>query len=606
MLSTVGSTSADSASPETGALEGIEGGYAYKRQRSVSLVHVRALRYTRSTELFLELQILGFVPQTGTSLKLALLDIGVRRLVVLEEKGDFRFVVLGHDTLSEQVRDNVSLLQHSRFPQAYNRVAANHLVHMPSESARSASPPSSTLGTDRQARMIPFIVGCALFMQMLDSTVVATALPAMATALDSTVVRLNLAITAYLLAVAVFVPISGWAADRYGARRVFMAAIALFVLSSMACATSQSLTHLVIARIVQGIAGAMMVPVGRIILLRVVPKQDLLKAMSFLSIPALLGPIIGPPLGGFMVTYMSWHWIFLINIPIGIIGIMLVRRHVPEIREASAPRLDWSGFLLSAVCLATLVSAFEALGHSLFPPAAVVGLACVGMVCGFLYVRHAKRVQHPILDLTLMREPSFAISVLGGNLCRFAVGAMPFLLALQLQVGFHMTPLSAGLITFASAAGALLMKFVATPIIQRFGFRQVLTINAMLTGVFIIACATFTATTPIWLMIGILLIGGFFRSLQFTAVNTLTYADMSPERMSRASSFAAMAQQLGISLGVGVAAVTLNLSMASRGETTIAVSDIMIAFVVIGVLCSLSTLSFRRLAPTAGELLQRS
>lgn len=442
-------------------------------------------------------------------------------------------------------------------------------------------------------------------MQMLDSTVVATALPAMAQALNSTAVRLNVAITSYLLAVAVFVPVSGWAADRYGARRVFMAAIGLFTLSSVACAVSQNLTHLVLARIVQGMAGAMMVPVGRIILLRVVPKQDLLKAMSFLSIPALLGPVIGPPLGGFMVTYMSWHWIFLINIPIGAIGIWLVRRYVPEIREASTPRLDWPGFLLSAICLATLVSAFEALGHSLIPPAAIVGLAAVGLLCGVLYVRHANRAEHPILDLTLMREQTFAISVLGGNLCRFAVGAMPFLLAVQLQIGFDMTPFAAGMITFASAAGAMLMKFVATPIVQHFGFRRVLTVNAILTGIFIIACAAFTANTPIWLMIGILLLGGFFRSLQFTAINTLTYADMTPERMSRASSFSAMAQQLGISLGVGVAAVTLNLSIAARGADRVSITDVMIAFIVVGVLCSASTLSFRRLSKNAGAQLQR-
>lgn len=475
---------------------------------------------------------------------------------------------------------------------------------MPADSVAPASSPPPSPDAARAARMIPFIVGCALFMQMLDSTVVATALPAMAQSLQTTAVRLNVAITSYLLAVAVFVPVSGWAADRYGARRVFAAAIALFTLSSIACAMSHSLAQLVAARVVQGMAGAMMVPVGRIILLRVVPKQDLLKAMSFLSIPALLGPVIGPPLGGFMVTYMSWHWIFLINIPIGIVGIALVRRYVPEIREASTPRLDWLGFLLSAVCLATLVSAFEALGHSLVPPLVVTGLALVGLACGGLYVWHARRAAHPILDLTLLREPTFAISVLGGNLCRFAVGAMPFLLAVQLQVGFGLSPFSAGLITFASAAGALLMKFVATPIVRHFGFRRVLTVNAVLTGLFIMACAAFTPGTPVWLLIGILLVGGFFRSLQFTGVNTLTYADIAPERMSSASSFAAMAQQLGISLGVGVAAVTLNISMAVRGADQFATGDAMVAFVVIGVLCAASTLSFRRLAPQAGAQLQ--
>jgi len=458
----------------------------------------------------------------------------------------------------------------------------------------------------KAARMIPFIVGCALFMQMLDSTVVATALPAMALALHSTPVRLNVAITSYLLAVAVFVPISGWAADRYGARRVFVAAIALFTLTSIACALSQNVTQLVLARVVQGIAGAMMVPVGRIILLRIVPKQDLLKAMSFLSIPALLGPVIGPPLGGFMVTYMSWHWIFLINIPIGILGIALVMRHVDEIREENTPGLDAWGFVLSSVCLASLVSGFESLGRGQMPVWMQLTLLAVGLLCGLLYVRHSRHAAHPIIDLSLLRIPTFSISTLGGNLCRFAVGGMPFLLAMLLQVGFGLSPFEAGMITFASAAGALLMKFVATPIVVRFGFRRVLTINAVLTGAFIIICATFTPSTPGWLMTVLLLVGGFFRSLQFTGINTLAYADIPSERMSSASSFAAMAQQLGITLGVGVAAVTLNLSMAIRGGAHLVVGDVIVGFLVIGAICVLSVLSFRRLSPDAGAQLNQA
>ena len=477
---------------------------------------------------------------------------------------------------------------------------------MSAESAAAVSIPTSSPTAARAARMIPFIVGCALFMQMLDATVVATALPVMAHALGSTPVRLNIAITSYLLSVAVFVPVSGWAADRYGARRVFIAAIGLFTLSSVACALSQNLTHLVLGRIVQGMAGAMMVPVGRIILLRTVPKHDLLKAMSSLSIPALLGPVIGPPLGGFMVTYMSWHWIFLINIPIGVLGITLVLRYVQEIRETATPRLDWPGFLLSALCLAALVSAFEALGHGLMPPAMLAVLTAAGLLCGALYVRHARRAAHPILDLSLMRIPTFAISTLGGNLCRFAVGATPFLLAMLLQVGFGLTPFAAGMITFASAAGAMLMKFVATPIVQHFGFKRVLTVNAVLAGLFVAICATFTPATPVWLMITILLVGGFFRSLQFTGVNALTYADISPEQMSRASSFAAMAQQLGVSLGVGVAAVTLNISMAWRGADTLAVNDVISGFIVTGLLCAASVFSFMRLPPGAGAHLNRN
>ncbi|VFR22306.1 Multidrug resistance protein B [plant metagenome] len=468
----------------------------------------------------------------------------------------------------------------------------------------SDAPAPRAVDPQRAARILPFIVGCALFMQMLDATVVATALPAMAQALNTTPVRLNIAITSYLLAVAVFVPISGWAADRYGARRVFLAAIGLFALSSAACALSQDISQLVAARVVQGLAGAMMVPVGRAIMLRTVPKHELLRAMSFLSVPALLGPIVGPPLGGFLVTYASWHWIFLINIPIGILGMLLVLRHVPEIRDEAAPPLDLIGFILSAACLALLVTAFEGIGHGSFAPPVLAAIVAGGLACGFLYGWHARRAAAPILDLTLMRLLTFAISTLGGNLCRFTVGATPFLLAMLLQVGFGMTPFAAGMITFAGATGALLMKFVAAPILRRFGFRQVLIVNAVLTGVFVIACALFSPSTPAWVMISVLLVGGFFRSLQFTAVNTLTYAEIDSGRMSQASTFSAMAQQLGISLGVGVAAVTLNLSMSARGASQLVASDVIVGFIVIGALCCASALSFMRLPRQAGEQLQ--
>ncbi|MBV6306429.1 DHA2 family efflux MFS transporter permease subunit [Candidimonas humi] len=454
--------------------------------------------------------------------------------------------------------------------------------------------------------MIPFIVGCALFMQMLDSTVVATALPVMAGSLDSTPVKMNVAITSYLLATAVFVPISGWAADRFGAKRVFIAAILLFTLSSVGCAMSHNLTELVIARVVQGMAGAMMVPVGRIILLRKVPKTELLKAMSFLSLPALLGPVIGPPLGGFLVTYASWHWIFLINVPVGALGIALILHYVREDYPVAKPRLDWLGFILSGICLAALVSGFEAIGHSSLSIGNLLMLVGTGLVCGVLYVWHAGHAEYPIIDLSLLRTPTFAIATLGGNLCRFAVGATPFLLALLLQVGFGLTPFSAGLITFTSAAGAMLMKLVATPIIQRFGFKRVLIFDAVVAGAFVALCGLFRADTPVWIMVAILLVGGFFRSLLFTAVNTLTYADISSENMSRASSFAAMAQQLGISLGVGFAAVTLNLSMLARGADHLALPDLVLGFSVIGLLTALSILSFRRLATDAGNHLNQN
>ncbi|OXR50806.1 MFS transporter [Pusillimonas sp. T2] len=470
----------------------------------------------------------------------------------------------------------------------------------------SSTPSPHLSNRERTAiRMIPFIVGCALFMQMLDATVVATAIPAMAAALQTTPVKMNVAITSYLLALAVFVPISGWAAERFGARKVFIVAILLFSAASVACALSQSLPQLVVARLFQGLAGAMMVPVGRIIMLQRTPKEDLLKAMSFLAMPALLGPIIGPPLGGFLVTYASWHWIFLINVPVGALGIYLILKYIRPDLPAHTRPLDWLGFALSGIALATLVWGFESIGNTDATRTHTLGLLATGTICGLFYVWHARHHPHPILDLSLLRIPSFAISVLGGNLCRFTVGATPFLLAILLQVAFDMSAFAAGLISFTGAAGALLMKFIATRVIETFGYKNVLTINALISGAFTAACALFEATTPFWIMVTILAVGGVFRSLQFTAVNTLTYAQLTSAQMSKASTFAAMAQQLGISLGVGCAALIMNVSMNARGATTLAQDDVAWAFAAIGAMTALSFFSFIRLPANAAEQLHQ-
>ena len=452
--------------------------------------------------------------------------------------------------------------------------------------------------------MIPFLVGCALFMQMLDSTIVATALPAMAVALDTDPVHLNIAITSYLLAVAVFVPISGWAADRFGARRVFIVAICIFTLSSLTCALSVSVLQLVISRTLQGVGGAMMVPVGRIILLRSYPKHELLKAMAFLSLPALVGPIIAPPLGGFLVTYASWHWIFLINVPIGAIGVRLVMLHIREFEpDGKDHPLDVLGFLLSASFMAALVGGFASLGRPGVPLWSSMAIIVFGIMSAVVFVWHARRHADPILDLSLLNIPTFEISTLAGNLCRFTIGATPFLLAMLLQVGFGLSAISAGLITFVGAVGAMMMKFTAPPILKRWGYRRVLMVNAVLTGAGVLCCAGFTPTTPMAAMLGVLLMGGFFRSLQFTALNTLAFADIPHERMSRASSFAAMTQQLSVSLGVGIAAGTLNVSMALRGGAALAVTDVVAGFIVIGLLCALAAIMFRRLPEHAGRTL---
>ncbi|AWB35893.1 MFS transporter [Orrella marina] len=453
--------------------------------------------------------------------------------------------------------------------------------------------------------MVPFIVGCALFMQMLDATVIAIALPAMATEFAVPAVRLNTAITAYLMAAAVFVPICGWAADRFGARRVFVTSIVIFTVSSAGCASASTVADLVGWRIVQGIGGAMMVPVGRLIMLRTVAKHELLRAMAFLSLPALMGPVLGPPVGGFLVTYASWHWIFLMNLPIGILGIFMSLRYIAaQANETTDKPLDLLGFLLSATCMATLVAAFELMASRALPPVWIGLMILTGIACGYLYKGHAQRHANPIIDLTLLNIPTFKESVLGGNLCRFTIGATPFLLALLLQTGFGMSAMSAGLITFASALGAMAMKFCAPPILKQWGYRRVLMVNSVITGATMALCATFTSTTPVWLMIGILLVSGFFRSLQFTAINTLGFADIPQSKLSVASGFSAMAQQLGISVGVAVAALVINTSMSLNAHEIPATSDITLGFIVIGLICALGALFFMRLPASAGEILQ--
>ncbi len=453
---------------------------------------------------------------------------------------------------------------------------------------------------DRPARLVPFIIGCALFMQMLDATIIAMALPAMAATFGVDPLRLNLAITSYLLTVAVFVPLSGWAADRLGARRVFVMAIGLFAFSSLLCGISQTLWQLIGARVLQGIAGALMVPVGRIVLLRSVPKTQLMRAMAFLSLPALLGPVLGPPIGGFIVTYASWRWVFLINLPIGILGIALVLRYIIEPPRPPARPLDLPGLLLSGISLASLVLSFEVLGHRLLPWYGTLGLFATGVAAGWAYVWHARRTPHPVLDLSLLRIPTFSVATLGGNLSRLAIGALPFLLTMQLQLVFGLSPFAAGMVSFAGAAGALLMKLTAEPIIRRLGFRRTLMTNAVLSGAGVAVLALFDAATPSSVLIGVLLVAGFLRSLQLTGVNTLTYADIGPERMSQASSLASVAQQLGVSLGVGIAAFVLNMSLTLRGGQSLSGIDVGAGYVVIGLLVMASWFAFRQLSPTAG------
>ena len=448
--------------------------------------------------------------------------------------------------------------------------------------------------------LIPLIVACALFMENLDSTVLATSLPAIAHDFGESPVRLSFAITSYLFSLAVFIPISGWVADRFGARNVFRGAIVVFLTGSILCGLSSSLWQMVAARMLQGLGGAMMVPVGRLVLLRSVAKADLVSAMAWLTVPALIGPVIGPLIGGFITTYFHWRWIFWINVPIAILGLTLVTLFIPAVREPRPPAFDAAGFALAAAGLVGLMFGFETIGRDIVPGWASALLLVLGLAGMALFVRHAARIAHPVLDLRLLEVRTFRASVTGGFLFRMGIGALPFLLPLLLQAGFGLNAFQSGQLTFAAALGALSMKLVAKPILRRFGFRRVLLANAALSAVSLAAIALFRPDTPHAVVLVVLLIGGFFRSLQFTSINTLGYADIDPQRMSRATSFASMAQQLSLSAGVATGAILLHLTMAARGGGALQASDFEPAFLAVGACAALSALVYLHLPGNAG------
>ncbi len=449
-------------------------------------------------------------------------------------------------------------------------------------------------------RVIPLVVASALFMENTDGTVIATSLPAIAADLGEDPVILKLAFTTYLLALTVFIPISGWCADRFGARNVFRAAIAVFTLGSIACGLSTSLDGLIAARALQGIGGAMMVPVGRLIILRTVSKAEMVSALATLTIPALLGPLLGPPLGGFITTYFHWRWIFWINVPVGILGLVMATMYMPNIREEGVPPLDAIGFVLSGIGLSALVFGATVLGRDVLPAYGAPALIAIGLVLTALYVWHARRARNPILDLRLLDIPTYRSGTLGGSLFRIGVGAVPFLLPLMLQLGFKMTPFQSGSLTCAAALGALTMKFTATRILKNYGFRSVLVVNGLVSAATLGVQGLFTPESSHLLILAVLLAGGFFRSLQFTALNALSYSDVPPREMGTATSLYSVAQQLSLAAGIVVAASVLEFAQYLRGDLMLTVNDFAYAFFAVAIVSALSVFSHLRLAPDAG------
>jgi EmrB/QacA subfamily drug resistance transporter len=427
-------------------------------------------------------------------------------------------------------------------------------------------------------QVIPWIVACALFMQSLDSTAIATAVPVMAKSLGVAPVQLSAAITAYVLSAAVFLPASGWAADRYGSRTVFALAIVIFTSASVVCGATNDLLSLILARVLQGIGGSMMVPVGRLVLLRAIPREQLVSAMARMTMPALVGPALGPLIGGFLATYASWRWIFYVNIPIGLLGVVLTLKLIPNFKEERhiVGRFDVVGCLLSGAALGTFVFGLESIGRSGVSFLIVGVLLATGLISGVLYLLWARRSVNPVLDVGLFGHPTYAACIGGGALFRMSAGAVPFLMPMLLQVGFGLTALASGSITFASALGAIISKPFTQRLLRHLGFRRVLIGNALLSGILLAACGWFRPATPHALIFAVLLTGGLLRSLQFTYMNTLAYADIPTRLTSRANTLANVMQQLSISVGVATGAAALHL--AHRGAAGLAPRDFILPF----------------------------
>ncbi len=453
----------------------------------------------------------------------------------------------------------------------------------------------------RQAKIVALVVAVSFFMQILDGTIVTTSLPQMAASFGVQPVAMSIGITVYMLTTSAFIPLSGWLGDRFGARRIFLISIAVFTLASLFCGLSGSLTEFVIARAVQGVGSALMTPVGRIIVLKNARKSELVQAIALITWPALTAPVVGPVLGSFITTYASWHWNFLINIPIGIIGIALVLRFVPEQREERVGPLDLKGFFLSAAGLTLLLAALELSVKAEGGYLPLVVLLAAGIVLSVMATRHFMRTDNPLLDLSAFKVHTFSMTTLSaGTACRVAINATPFLLPLLFQLGFGLSSIAAGTYLLVYFLGNLGMKVVTTPLLKIFGFRNVLVFNGIIAAASIVACGFLTPETPEIVISALLMIAGLSRSMEFTALNTLSFADIGPAQRSSASTLSSMLQQISLLLGVAVAAAVLNISSGLRGAVDPALVDFRWAFIVVGVIGLLSCLRFLKLSADAG------
>jgi EmrB/QacA subfamily drug resistance transporter len=473
------------------------------------------------------------------------------------------------------------------------------------DAAADAAPVPSAISSEAIKRFLPWLVAVAFFMQSLDTTILNTAVPAIAKALGIAPLSMKAVLSSYTLSLAVFIPISGWMADRFGTRRVFAWAIGTFTLGSLLCGISNSIHLLVACRVLQGFGGAMMVPVGRLTLVRTFPKSELIRAMSFVAIPGLIGPMLGPVAGGFIVGYLHWRMIFFINLPVGLLGLYLVFRHLPDYRELNPHPLDLAGLVLFGTGIGLLAYVLEVFGdHALSVPA-MAELVAVSAICLAVYGMRAARIEFPLLRLKLFGIRTFRASVSGSFFTRLGIGGIPFLFPLLYQVGLGYTPIQSGLLIMPQAVAAVSLKMVLQKIMRRFGYRRVLISNTLMLGVMIVSFATIGAGTPVWLIVMQVFVFGAFTSLQYSSMNTLVFADVTEEQTSGASAITSTVQQMSISFGIAVASLLAALFIPDRihANAPQMIHGIHLAFLILGGWTIFSALIFRELKNNDGSTL---
>ena len=468
--------------------------------------------------------------------------------------------------------------------------------------ANSATISSAIISRDSAKRLLPWLVALAFFMESLDTTILNTAVPTIAKALGVAPLSMKAVLSSYTLSLAVFIPISGWVADRFGTRAVFSSAIALFTLGSFLCGISSNIHLLVACRILQGCGGAMMVPVGRLTLVRTFSKSELIRATTFVAIPGLIGPMLGPFVGGLIVGYFHWRVIFFINIPIGLLGLYLVYRRLPDYRAEQARPLDVLGLILFGSGIALLSYVLEVFGEHTLTTFEILSLLVISIALLSGYGIHAARAAHPLLRMTLLRLRTFRVAVIGGFVTRIGIGGIPFLFPLLYQVGLGFNPVQSGLMMMPQALAAMSLKATMPGILARFGYKSVLVSNTVILGMLIFLFATIGARTPVLLIVAQVFTYGFFTSLQYTSMNTLVYADVTDEETSSASTIASTFQQMSISFGVASASLVTAFFIPDRfrSNPTELIHGIHQAFCVLGALTILSTIVFRELKSDDG------